>query len=82
MSISDRVKETLQTIDIGGREQPLHRCDTCGESLDPATDATVGYECTTCGAVLAERPQVCPQCTRYLFERIDLPAHKAVDFIH
>ena len=75
MSISTRVKETLQTIDIVGREPSLHRCITCGESLDPATDAAVGYECTTCGVVLGKRPQVCPQCTRYSFERIDLPAH-------
>ena len=75
MSISSRVKETLQTIDIGGRERSLHQCDTCGEALDPVADAAVGYECTTCGAVLGKRPQVCPQCTRYSFERVNLLAH-------
>lgn len=72
MSISDRVKQTLQTIDFSGSEPVLHRCNTCGETLDPAADATIGYECMTCGAVLGKRPQVCPQCTRYTFEQIDL----------
>ena len=33
MSFAARVKETLQTIDIAGRETILHRCDSCGEAL-------------------------------------------------
>ena len=72
MSFAARVKETLQTIDISGRETILHQCGTCGEALDPAPDADAGYECTTCGAVLGKQPQVCPQCTRYTFEPVDI----------
>ena len=72
MSFTARVKRTLQTIDITDRETILHRCDACGEALDPAADADSGYECTTCGAVLGKRPQVCPQCTQYTFECVDI----------
>ena len=72
MSFAARVKDTFQTIDIGGREPILHQCGTCGEALDPAEDASVGFECVTCGAVFGKRPQVCPQCTRHMFERVDI----------
>lgn len=72
MSFTARMKETLQAIDIAGREPILHRCGSCGAALDPAADAAVGYECTTCGVVLGKRPQVCPQCGRYTFDRVDI----------
>jgi len=72
MSFAARIRETLPTIDVTSREQVIYRCSTCGEALDPAEDASIRFECTVCGAILGEQPQVCPQCTGYTFEAIEV----------